>query len=71
MRAAAVPSRPPRRPGHRSSAAAARPGGRQARGPLAIPVTAQLVDHETGVCWEATYSAPSKNDGLNFKAKSD
>jgi len=39
--------------------------------PLAPPVTAQLVSGETGACWSATYSAPSRNDAEQFKAKAD
>jgi hypothetical protein len=26
---------------------------------------------ENGVCFEATYSAPSRNDGASFRAKAD
>ena len=35
------------------------------------PVTARLVRIGTGACWEATFSAPTRNDATTFKAKSD
>jgi hypothetical protein len=35
------------------------------------PVTARLVRIGTGACWEATFSAPTRNDAATFKAKSD
>lgn len=38
--------------------------------PYALPVRAQL-QAANGTCWEATYSAPRKNDAAQFKAKSD
>jgi len=41
--------------------------------PLALPVTVQLVNSSTGVCWEGTYAAPDlkKNEAGTFKAKAD
>jgi len=38
--------------------------------PLATPVRVQLV-HTTPNCWEATFSASTRNDGEIFKASSD
>jgi hypothetical protein len=38
--------------------------------PLAAPVRVQL-KNTAGVCWEAEYSTPSKNEGAQFKAKAD
>jgi hypothetical protein len=40
-------------------------------GPLPLPVTAQLVNETTNVCFGSVYTAPDiiKNDGTNFKAK--
>jgi hypothetical protein len=38
---------------------------------LDAPVTARLVRIGTGACWEATFSAPTRNDATTFKAKSD
>lgn len=38
--------------------------------PLAGPVRVQL-KNTGGACWEATYSAPLKNDAAQFKAKAD
>jgi hypothetical protein len=38
--------------------------------PLGSPVLVQLAS-ETGACWEAVYSVPTKNDGVSFQAKSD
>ena len=39
--------------------------------PLTTPVRVQLVRTGSPVCWEATYSAPTKNDSTEFKGKSD
>ncbi len=38
--------------------------------PLALPVTAQLVNSQTGICWEATYDTAQvkRNDSGQFKA---
>ena len=38
---------------------------------LATPVTARLVRVGTPLCWDATFSAPSRNDAALFKSKSD
>ena len=38
-------------------------------GALATPVTAQLLNYESGVCWQGTFTAPSKNTSAMFKAK--
>jgi uncharacterized delta-60 repeat protein len=38
---------------------------------LDAPVTARLVRIGTGACWEATFSAPIRNDATTFKAKVD
>ena len=35
------------------------------------PVTSRVVRIGTGACWEATFSAPIRNDATTFKAKSD
>ncbi len=37
--------------------------------PLALPVTAQIVNSQTEVCWEATYTTAKRNDNTGFKAK--
>jgi hypothetical protein len=39
--------------------------------PLALPVTAQLFNGESGICWGASYDAPDlkKSTGELFKAK--
>lgn len=39
--------------------------------PLTLPVTVQVKNTQTGVCWDAVYSSASKNDAAQFKAKSD
>lgn len=39
--------------------------------PLTLPVTVQVKNTDTGICWEAVYSAAGTNDGTQFKAKSD
>jgi hypothetical protein len=39
--------------------------------PLMPPVRVQLHQSDSGACWDATYSSPSKNDASRFKAKSD
>lgn len=36
---------------------------------LAMPVKAQLVNRETGVCWQGSYSTFKKNTSQQFKAK--
>lgn len=36
--------------------------------PLQLPVTVQLVNGDTGVCWEGRYTTASKNDAERFKA---
>jgi hypothetical protein len=38
--------------------------------PLTTPVRVQL-QSRTGACWEATFSAPKKNDAVTFAGKSD
>jgi len=38
---------------------------------LATPVTARLVRVGTPRCWEATFGAPTRNDAVMFKARSD
>jgi hypothetical protein len=39
--------------------------------PLALPVTVQLVNSESGICWESSYTALDikKNQLGKFKAK--
>jgi cysteine-rich repeat protein len=39
--------------------------------PFTLPVTVQVKNTDTSVCWEAVFSAPSMNDAEGFKAKSD
>jgi hypothetical protein len=39
--------------------------------PLTLPVTVQVKNTQTGVCWDAVYSTAGKNDTAQFKAKSD
>jgi len=39
--------------------------------PLVTPVVVQLGRSDGGPCWQATYSAPSVNEGAKFSAKSD
>ena len=39
--------------------------------PLTPPVTVQLHNTETSVCWEAVFTAPTTNDGVKFKSKGD
>ena len=36
--------------------------------PLTAPVLVQLVDTDTGVCWEATHAAPSRSDAGRFQS---
>ena len=36
----------------------------------ALPALVQMVNSD-GVCWQAQYSAPSRNDASSFKARSD
>ena len=38
-------------------------------GALGLPVTAQLLNYQSGVCWQGTFGAPSKNSSVMFKAK--
>jgi hypothetical protein len=39
--------------------------------PLTTPVTVQLHNTDTAVCWEAVFTAPTTNDSGKFKAKGD
>jgi cysteine-rich repeat protein len=39
--------------------------------PLQLPVTVQLTNSDTGVCWEGRYTTASKNDALQFKASGE
>jgi len=39
--------------------------------PLATPVTVQVKNTDTGVCWDAVYSTAVVNNGLAFSARSD
>jgi hypothetical protein len=39
-------------------------------GPAATPILVQL-QSENGSCWEATYSSPTRNDGVKLNARSD
>ena len=39
-------------------------------GPLPMPVTAQLLNYQTGKCWEGSYPTFKKNSMALFKAKS-
>jgi len=36
---------------------------------LETPVTAQLVNHSSGICWQGSYTTPKKNTDEQFKAK--
>jgi hypothetical protein len=36
---------------------------------LALPVTAQLTNFQSGICWETTYATPLRNQPSSFKAK--
>jgi hypothetical protein len=36
---------------------------------LPLPVTAQLTNFDTGVCWETSYATPLRNSPSSFKAK--
>jgi hypothetical protein len=38
-------------------------------GPLSLPVTAQLFNYQTGVCFGSTFNTPLKNSTTLFKAK--
>jgi hypothetical protein len=38
-------------------------------GALAVPVTAQLLNHESGICWETVLNSPKKSTNELFKAK--
>jgi hypothetical protein len=40
-------------------------------GPLAEPVTVQLVRADGPGCWEAAFPAAVKNDGVSFRARTD
>jgi hypothetical protein len=37
--------------------------------PLQLPVTAQLLNYQTGICWESSFNAFSRNTTSLFKAK--
>ncbi len=39
--------------------------------PLALPVTVQFTNSDTGVCWEARYTTAQKNDPSHFTASGD
>jgi hypothetical protein len=39
--------------------------------PLTATVRVQLTNSETGACWEAVYTKPSKSSGTIFEAISD
>lgn len=39
--------------------------------PLVAPLTVQLVNGDTGVCWDATFSTLATNDGVAVKARGD
>jgi cysteine-rich repeat protein len=39
--------------------------------PIAAPVRVQLINRENDVCWEAVYSALTKHDAVQLKAKAD
>ncbi len=38
-------------------------------GPLGVPVTAQLVNYQSGVCWESNFTGANKDTTTLFKAK--
>jgi len=38
-------------------------------GPLGTPVTAQLLNYQSGVCWEGTFTTAKKNTTAIYKAK--
>jgi hypothetical protein len=38
-------------------------------GALGTPVTAQLLNHQTGICWETVFNSPTKSTDALFKAK--
>ncbi|MGH3580930.1 MAG: hypothetical protein ACRERC_06295 [Candidatus Binatia bacterium] len=38
-------------------------------GALQTPVTAQLYNYQTGLCWQGTYASPIKNTATGFKGK--
>jgi hypothetical protein len=38
-------------------------------GPLDMPITAQLLNYETGLCWEGNFTSFTKNGARLFKAK--
>ena len=39
-------------------------------GPLGTPVTAQLLNYQSGVCWEGNFTTAKKNTTAIYKAKS-
>jgi len=39
--------------------------------PLTLPVTVQVKDTQTGICWDAVFTTADENDGDGFKAKGD
>lgn len=39
--------------------------------PLTVPITVQLHNTDTAVCWEAVFTTPTSNDGIKLKAKGD
>jgi hypothetical protein len=40
-------------------------------GPMGLdaPVTAQLINHGSGICWEGSFPTPLKNSATQFKGK--
>ncbi len=40
-------------------------------GPFSTPVVMQLINHANSVCWEATYTSPTRNDRIGFRSFSD
>jgi hypothetical protein len=38
-------------------------------GPLSAPVTVQLVNYQTGLCFDARYETPRRSDEAGFTAK--
>ena len=40
-----------------------------ALGSLPFPVRAQLLNSDTGICWESTFNSAIDNDANQFKAK--
>lgn len=39
--------------------------------PFTLPVTVQVHNTQTGVCWDAVFSAADANDAESFKARGD